>query len=713
LPLILLFLVGAQWVQSSAESVPQCDVDDKGLCAQLEAVSLLQNSFEVIKTSEEEELGRTIHKVHQWLDKERSRAEVMMGTGSWMSTKTPGVKEFTIIGLTVLGIMGWVWMIRGPSMGDNSKHTSDSIKEFNEEQSPIGAGPGCMEWTNLSLATGDKVILDSVSGSVKPGEMACILGPSGAGKTTLLNILAGRMNTQAPNMTFKGEISMGGIIVDPVVARSNIAYVMQEDHLPALSTPREILMMAALLRGKKDTQENLEAKVNMLLAELRLTNCEDTYVGNALVKGLSGGEKKRTSVAVELITAHNMILLDEPLSGLDSFAAWTVVEVLKDLASKGCAVLCTVHQPPSQVFRMFDKMICIADGKTVYCEAVTGLSGYMANLDIPVPKETNPADHILFHVQTQPTKSVSSLVASWAEQEKVQQLPDIDIVRATPEKKLPCGAALKSFDVQLRSLLQREIRLTLRNKVGLVLRFGVVAVMNLFFSSVFAGAGKEYQLTGTVTLDGLHGHFGALCSILITTMFGAAQPMLVLFPSERPIFLREYVTNTYSVIPYILAKTIVEVPLAFLTSLLAWLIVYWIVGFTGPLLVHVLISFILTLSTASAALFLGCAVTNAQSAQELSPLLLVPQVQFSGVFILISLIPAWLRWTQYLFPLKYAINLAAIVEFGGTELGRELLSQQEIGVEHTLLYALVLFDIFIGFRSLAAVILPRRAAFVV
>merc|ERR1719262_129127 len=130
--------------------------------------------------------------------------------------------------------MGWVWMIRGPSMGDNSKHTSDSIKEFNEEQSPMGSGPGCMEWTKLSLATGDKVILDSVSGSVKPGEMACILGPSGSGKTTLLNILAGRMNTQAPGFHYEGSISFGGTRVDPAQIRSHIAFVMQDDALPAL-----------------------------------------------------------------------------------------------------------------------------------------------------------------------------------------------------------------------------------------------------------------------------------------------------------------------------------------------------------------------------------------------------------------------------------------------------------------------------------------------
>merc|ERR1719410_1749067 len=120
------------------------------------------------------------------------------------------------------------------------------------------------------------------------------------------------MNTKAKGMESSGEVSLGGALINPVDARSNIAYVMQEDALPSMSTPREILAMSAVLRGKEKNSDVAKAKVNDLLAALKLEKCADTYVGSALIKGLSGGEKKRTSVAVELITAPKMIFLDEP-----------------------------------------------------------------------------------------------------------------------------------------------------------------------------------------------------------------------------------------------------------------------------------------------------------------------------------------------------------------------------------------------------------------
>merc|ERR1711988_1045143 len=138
--------------------------------------------------------------------------------------------------------------------------------------------------------------------------------------------------------------------------------------------------MSAILRGKGEDQEAVKVKVNEIISALRLEKCADTYCGSALVKGISGGEKKRTAVAVELITEPKMIFLDEPLSGLDSYAAYSVVQVCKDLAAHGCAVLCTIHQPSSEIFQCFDKAICLADGRTVYGDSVTRLATYMGKL---------------------------------------------------------------------------------------------------------------------------------------------------------------------------------------------------------------------------------------------------------------------------------------------------------------------------------------------
>merc|ERR1719352_1370854 len=122
----------------------------------------------------------------------------------------------------------------------------------------------------------------------------------------------------------------------------------------ATETPRECLQFSAYLRLPHSvTQEERNKYVEELLTSLQLKKCADTLVGNALIKGISGGERKRTSVGVELITDPKLLFLDEPLSGLDSYAAYTLVVALSELAKAGVPVLCTVHQPSSEIFDMF------------------------------------------------------------------------------------------------------------------------------------------------------------------------------------------------------------------------------------------------------------------------------------------------------------------------------------------------------------------------
>lgn len=535
----------------------------------------------------------------------------------------------------------------------------------------------------------------------------CILGPSGAGKSTLLNILAGRMNTKKKGMEFSGDISICGYVVNPVAARSNIAYVMQEDALPGMSTPREILTMSAVLRGRETGVEVTE-KVKNLLAELRLENCADTYVGTPIMKGLSGGEKKRTSVALELITGPKMIFLDEPLSGLDSYAAMTIIQVLKELAAKGCAVLCTIHQPSSEIFQLFDRVACLAEGRTCYFDSVNRLPKYMEQLGHPVTTYTNPADHILFFVQSQTKENLALFNEAWATEEQKVILPQIEEARASASALPPSTIHRKSCLSQLGFLVQRELREVFRNKIGLVMRFGVNAFMGLLFAFIFKGVGAKDNETG-----GIHGHFGAICNLMIGTMFSSAQPLLLQFPLERPVFLREYGANMYGTIPYFLAKTIIEIPLTFLTALETWLISYWVMELQGNFFYLVVISTVLAVSAASTALWIGCSVANAQQAQEFAPLLFVPQILFTGIFIQISLIPEWLRWLQYLCSLKYAINLACIVEFGSSPIGVEIiLDGQQIEKDRTWLYVGILAAILVGFRLLAMISLRRRATFV-
>lgn len=159
-------------------------------------------------------------------------------------------------------------------------------------------------------------------------------------------------------------------------------------------TVRECLEFAAKLK-LKGTYEEKMIRVKELIKELRLDKCQNTKIGGPLIKGVSGGERKRTSIGVELITDPNLIFLDEPTTGLDSFTATSVMETLKDLAISGRTVISTIHQPNSDIFEMFDRLMLMAQGKIIYFNEARLAVDYFANINFACPELSNPADYFM------------------------------------------------------------------------------------------------------------------------------------------------------------------------------------------------------------------------------------------------------------------------------------------------------------------------------
>lgn len=158
-------------------------------------------------------------------------------------------------------------------------------------------------------------------------------------------------------------------------------------------TVRECLMFAAWL--KLPSKTNYKARVEEILEDLKLVKAAETKIGGPLVKGVSGGERKRCSIGVELITDPNLIFLDEPTTGLDSFTATSVIEVLKDLSLKGRTVISTIHQPNSDIFEMFDKLMLMASGKIIYFNKANKSENYFESIGYKVPEFSNPADYYM------------------------------------------------------------------------------------------------------------------------------------------------------------------------------------------------------------------------------------------------------------------------------------------------------------------------------
>ena len=216
-----------------------------------------------------------------------------------------------------------------------------------------------------------------------------------------------------------------------------------------------------------------------------------------------------------------------------------------------------------------------------------------------------------------------------------------------------------SFFKQLYYLVQRECREVCRNKGALIGRFGITIFLNLLYSLIFLGAGGKDD----TDYSNFSSHFGAIYMVSISMMFGSATPIMLSFPFERPLFMREYATGTYGSIAYFLAKLSMEMPLNFIQTACAYALAYNLIEMNGLWIYFILTAWGLGLASGSLAVLLGCAVSDLKTVTELSPLLLVPQMLFAGFFIKTSQIPIFLRWAQYLCSLKYALNLILIIEF--------------------------------------------------
>ena len=269
-----------------------------------------------------------------------------------------------------------------------------------------------LEWQNVSMSVKQSrkqqrkgipeyPILKNISGTVKSSQVTALMGPSGSGKTSLLKVLTGRAGTKSKAYNISGQVLLDDQIVNPtsISIRRQIAYVEQEFSIPHTSTPREAIQFSARLRLDKGvTNQEIEDLTNEILEEMGLANtCADTMIGGSLSNaGLSGGEKKRTSVGVELVVRPSIIILDEPTSGLDSFSAEQLVTILQRVAKVGgSSVLLTIHQPSPPVLRKLDHMIMLCHGQIMYDGNIHDIPNYFASKGFPMPNDYNVADWIM------------------------------------------------------------------------------------------------------------------------------------------------------------------------------------------------------------------------------------------------------------------------------------------------------------------------------
>ncbi|KAM3215644.1 hypothetical protein ACQJBY_067589 [Aegilops geniculata] len=255
-------------------------------------------------------------------------------------------------------------------------------------------GSVCITWEDVWVTAVDSraTILHGVSGSARPGQVLAIMGPSGCGKTTLLDTLAGRLDK---NLRSKGDIRING--PRQRLSFGTSAYVTQENMLMATLTVREAIYYSAQIQ-LPDTMllDDKLAHADEAIQEMGLTSALETRIGGRNTKGISGGQRKRLSICLEILTRPRLLFLDEPTSGLDSAASFHVMNRIADLAAReGMTIVAVVHQPCNEVFEIFHGLCLLASGQTIYFGPATNANEFFASNGYPCPPMRNPSDHFL------------------------------------------------------------------------------------------------------------------------------------------------------------------------------------------------------------------------------------------------------------------------------------------------------------------------------
>ncbi|KAK1291281.1 ABC transporter G family member 15 [Acorus calamus] len=469
-----------------------------------------------------------------------------------------------------------------------------------------------------------KKLLKGLSGFAEPGRIMAIMGPSGSGKSTLLDSLAGRLGN---NVVLTGKVLVNGkkrrmdygvvVSVDTYSdsstdlcrpgeeqfdwTLSNWAYVTQENVFLGTLTVRETITYSAHLRlPTKLSEQAIRDTVDASIIEMGLQDCADRPIGNWHMRGISGGEKKRLSIALEILTRPPLLFLDEPTSGLDSASSFFVVQTLRNMARDGKTVISSIHQPSSEVFALFDDLFLLSGGETVYFGDAKLATEFFAETGFPCPSRRNPSDHFLrcinsdfdrvhatlkgsFRLHKAESSSdpvmrmgTSEIIAILAESYKTSEYATIAKQQTQEILRIDCPFLEVDKGSQANWWKQLST-LTRRSSVNMSRDIGYYWLRIIIYIVVAICVGTIYYDVGTsYTAILARASCGGFISGFMTFMSIGGFPSFV---EEMKVFYLERLNGHYGVAVFIISNFLSSSPFLLVLSFTSGTITYYMVKF--------------------------------------------------------------------------------------------------------------------------------------
>ncbi|KAK3927759.1 ATP-binding cassette sub-family G member 4 [Frankliniella fusca] len=513
-------------------------------------------------------------------------------------------------------------------------------------------------------------ILTDVTGRLRPGRLMAILGPSGAGKTSCLSILAG-----CRTKGVRGRVLVNGREESPSAYRRHCVLIGQElAQLQAL-TAGETLRIAADLKlpASKYSPADRQAVVADIAGVLGLEACMETTVAN-----MSGGERKRLSIGVELVTNPPIMLFDEPTSGLDSVSSVQVVSHLRSLALAGRTVAVVLHQPSSRMFQLFDDLLVLGPGRSLYCGPAAQAAEAFGASGFSCPPFYNIADFVVEVASGEHGQDFSALLGALPRPPRLPSSSDEDGGVATEAEPMlrkddvvlhvgsPPPVPLftgdvsyhVSFWVQFTVLLKRSLIISWRDMNMAWLRFAAHLLVALILGFLYKDIGDEASK--------INGNLACLFFFELFLFFSNAMPTVLTFPVEAAVFFREYSNNWYSLTAYYLSKVIADIPFMVINPTVFLLVAYYMTDQPNveDRRCMVWLVCLLTVFLAHAYGLVFGAALGMQLGIFLVPASTIPLVLFSGFFLYIPDIPLVLRWLSYVSNFRYGFEGIVIAIYG-------------------------------------------------